>query len=111
VKPSLLGRAKELDDCCFSLKMTLEGFPHDHLSPAGYGQQHVIIKLQHPRQLAQDMRCTDAMVDRNVNEVLWADRSGVCTHNLVAETAQGQSPRLARLFDDLSEAWGMRRTF
>jgi hypothetical protein len=48
----------------------------------------------------------DAMVDLDVEQVLWADRHGVFLGDLVSETAQGQPPRLAGLFDDLSEAWG-----
>jgi hypothetical protein len=75
VKPSLLGRAKTLDDRRFNLRMTLGGFPHDHLSPAGDGRQHVIIKRQHPRQLPQDMRRRDAMVDLDVERVSWANAS------------------------------------
>jgi hypothetical protein len=43
--------------------MALEVFPHDHIGPAGCGQQRVIIQVQHPRQLAEDMKRRDAMVD------------------------------------------------
>jgi hypothetical protein len=46
------------------------------------------------------------MVDLDVKEVLWADRRSVFLQDLLGETAQGQPPRLAGLFDDLSEAWG-----
>ena len=35
VEPPLLRRAKESDDCRFGLRMALEVFPHDHISPAG----------------------------------------------------------------------------
>jgi hypothetical protein len=45
-------------------------------------------------------------VDLDVKQVLRADRRGVFLGDLVSETAQGQPPRLAGLFDDLSSAWG-----
>jgi hypothetical protein len=37
---------------------------------------------------------------------LEADRPSVLLAGLIGETAQGQPPRLAGLFDGLSEAWG-----
>ena len=45
------------------------------------------------------------MVDLDVKQVLRADRRGVFLQDLVSDTAQGQPPHLAGLFDDLSEAW------
>jgi hypothetical protein len=48
------------------------------------------------------MRRWDAVVHLDVKEVLGTDRRGVFLQDLVSETAQGQSPCLAGLFDDLS---------
>jgi hypothetical protein len=45
------------------------------------------------------------MVDLHVKQVLRADQRGVFLQDLVSETAQGQPPCLAGLFNDLSEAW------
>jgi hypothetical protein len=52
------------------------------------------------------MQRRDVMVDLDVEEVLRADGGAVLLQDLIGETAQGQPPRLAGLFNDLSEAWG-----
>jgi len=77
--------------------------PHHGIDRAREGQQHVIIQSQHLRQLAEDMRRWDALVELDVKQILGAERRGVFLQDLVGETAQRQPPHLAGLFDDLSE--------
>jgi hypothetical protein len=48
------------------------------------------------------MRRGDAMVDLDVEQVLWADGGAVCLGDLICEAAQGEASSVAGVFDDLS---------
>jgi hypothetical protein len=82
--------------------MALAVFPHDHISPAGAGRQRVIIKLQHPRQLAEDVRRTDAMLDINVNEVWRRIGTASSFTTWLARRRKVNRRAWRGLFDDLS---------
>jgi hypothetical protein len=80
----------------------LQILSHHGVGRAGQGQQRILIKLQHMRQLTEHMRGRHTVVHLDIEEVLGANGGAILLYNFVGEAAQGEVSSVASLFDDFS---------